>query len=265
MLVHGGLLEPMDAGRFWVEPGIADTLTRDGFRTTIYDRRFSGGKTTAPIDEHSWDIEADDLLVVLATTDAQHTHIIAGSNGVSVAIRFAATYPARVRSLTLCWPTPPDNELLHAMFQQAISMIEEHGPSAYVDAVRQTPQGRNHRLLFRHLLERDSPVVENFKQMPVERAATLLARSEDLLLTGNILRGVSGNDLETVGQARIPTIVLPADPEDRFHTLAIAEKLASELRGANLVPGTPVSPSPLFADHLDEFISPVAEHLRNCG
>lgn len=263
VLIHGGLLEPMDANRFWVATGIVDSLVRSGFRVIIYDRRFSGGKTVAPMGVHSWDIEAADISAVTTATNDRRVHIIAGSNGVSAAIRFATVYPNRVCSLTLCWPTPPDNEPLHDGFQEAHSLVATHGTSAYIDAVRGPSGDVNQWLPFQHVLVQKDAVTERFRCTAPNDAANIFTRCDELLLTSDVLRGVSSEDLEALGQAGIPAVVFPADPEDRFHTREIACELASRIACAKLVSGTLVSLSPLFPQFLDVFTARVVEHLRS--
>lgn len=263
VLVHGGLLEPMDGARFWIEPGIATALADEGFRVMIPDRRFSGGHTIAPIDAHSWDTEANDLLLIHHAAGAQRAHIVAGSNGLSAAIRFARRFPGHVLSLPLCWPTPPDNAPVHAMFDHARSVISEDGPSTYIE----TAEGRYgpaaaQSLLFQHVLERGGAVAEAFAKLRAEEAARILTTTEQLLLDGGVLRGVFDDDVAWLSQGRFPVGIVPADPEDRHHTRAIAENLADRIAYATLLPGTPVSPSPMFPAHRDRFGRQLIEHLR---
>src|SRR5947209_1282531 len=116
LLVHGGLFDPMDGERFWVRPGIAGDLVAAGYRVLIPDRRFGSGRTSAEVRVHTWAVEADDLLAVLADAGAPAAHVVAGSNGCSAAIRLALVRPAVVRALVLCWPTAPEHADLLAAF-----------------------------------------------------------------------------------------------------------------------------------------------------
>lgn len=263
MLVHGGLLEPMDGARFWVEPGVADALAGAGCRILTPDRRFSGGQTVAPIDVHSWDTEASDLRMILQAGGMESAHIVAGSNGVSAAIRLARRFPGRILSLTLCWPSPPANDRVHAAFDHTRSIISEGGPSAYVEIA----EGRHgsvaaRSVLFQHILQRGGAVANAFARLPAEEATRIVTETERHLLAGHVLRGVSDDDLTLLGQGRFPITIVPADPEDPHHTRAIAETLASRINRAALLPGTPVSPSPAFPAHRDRFARQLIERLR---
>lgn len=264
VLVHGGVLEPMDGARFWIEPGIADALAGAGFHVLIPDRRFSGGRTIAPIDVHTWDIETNDLQQVLDTAGADKAHVVAGSNGISAAIRFTRHFSSRVLSLILCWPTPPANDRVHAAFDHARSIIAESGPSTYVEIA----EGRHgvlaaRSLLFQHVLEHGDAVATSFSRLTATEATRILTSTEHFLLEGGVLRGVSEDDLERLGQCPLPIAIVPADPEDPNHTRAIADRLASGIVGSMLLPGTPVSPSPLFPAHRDRFATQLIEHLRS--
>jgi pimeloyl-ACP methyl ester carboxylesterase len=264
VLVHGGLLEAMDAHRFWIAPGIYQALAHAGFRALVYDRRYGGGKSPAPIDRHSWDTEADDLVTVLSAAGPEQVHIVAGSNGVSVAVRFAKRFPERVRSLALCWPTAPDNALLHAKFRQARSLIATHGPDAYVTSIRTCRTASGPPPLLAHLLGQEDDVVEVFRVMSGEQATSILDSMEADLLAGGVLRGVSRSDLARLG---VPTLVIPTDPEDPFHTRAVAERLVRLTPDAILAAGTPVSPAPTFPPHLPAITRRVVAHLHapdNC-
>lgn len=262
VLVHGGLLEPMDGMRFWIAPDIADALAAAGFRVLIPDRRFSGGRTVAPIEVHSWDVEAHDLLAILDAANIRHTHIIAGSNGVSAAIRFARSFPDRVLSLTFCWPSPPDNDRVHALSEHARSVISQVGPAGYVDMARAADSGSRPSLILRHVLQPEGDVANDFARLPAGEAVRIVSETEHRLLAGDLLRGVSSQDLERLGASGLPIAVMPADPEDRAHTRAITETLASGITGSTFLRGTPVSPSPVFPAHRDRFTRQVIRHLR---
>jgi hypothetical protein len=52
-----------------------------------------------------------------------------------------------------------------------------------------------------------------------------------------------------------PVYVVPAEPEDPYHDRATAEMLAAAIRGARLLSGAPVTPSPLFPDQRSAFVA----------
>lgn len=91
LLIHGGLAEDMDADRFWVRPGIVDALESAGVQVYAPDRNTTPETWTAAADEMAADLDAP-------------TIVVAGSNGVSVALRLAIDHPALVSRLVLLWP-----------------------------------------------------------------------------------------------------------------------------------------------------------------
>jgi hypothetical protein len=94
VLVHGGLAEEMDADRFWGRSGITAGLRAAGFAVTAPDR------DTAP---PSWTAAAAELAGHVAELGPRAS-IVAGSNGVSVAVRLAVDAPHLVGRLALLWP-----------------------------------------------------------------------------------------------------------------------------------------------------------------
>lgn len=91
LLVHGGLGDDMGAERFWERPGIAPGLRAAGFTVIAPDR------DTTPA---SWSNAARDMARHLITSAS----VIAGSSGVSVAVRVALEFPQLVDRLVLLWP-----------------------------------------------------------------------------------------------------------------------------------------------------------------
>jgi hypothetical protein len=91
LLVHGGLAEDMGAELFWEHPGIAPALRAAGLSVIAPDR------DTAP---PSWSDAAADMARHVSTPVC----VVAGSNGVSVAVRMALQFPQLVDRLVLLWP-----------------------------------------------------------------------------------------------------------------------------------------------------------------
>lgn len=93
LLIHGGLYEAMSAQRFWGDPGIAGELAAREYRVCAPDR------ITHP---RSW-LE-DATSVANDVPRSPRCHIVAGSNGCSVAVRLALDCDVTVASVTLSWP-----------------------------------------------------------------------------------------------------------------------------------------------------------------
>lgn len=93
LLIHGGFWsDDMDSRRFWHRTGIAGGLQERGLTVLAPDRLRRA---------LSWAWEAERLVAALPE---RAVPVLAGSNGCSVAVRLALTYPDRVSGLVLAWP-----------------------------------------------------------------------------------------------------------------------------------------------------------------
>ena len=110
MLIHGGLGEDMDADRFWFRPGVVGGLRAAGFLVVAPDR------DTTP---SSWGAAADAIAAGLRAS----TSVVAGSNGVSVAVRLALQQRSLVDRLLLLWPATCGDSLVDATAPAAASHL----------------------------------------------------------------------------------------------------------------------------------------------
>ncbi len=91
-----GLAESGEAWRPWV-PHFARH-----FQVVRVDQRGFGNSTPAPVDfPWSIDVPVDDLAALAAHLGLSSFHLVAGKFGGTVAMRFAARYPAAVKSLSV--------------------------------------------------------------------------------------------------------------------------------------------------------------------
>ena len=91
LLIHGGLGERMDAERFWIRPGVLAGLVAAGLEARAPHR------DTSP---SSWAAAASAIALAMS----EPTSVVAGSNGVSVAVRLALDHRPLVARLGLVWP-----------------------------------------------------------------------------------------------------------------------------------------------------------------
>lgn len=94
LLVHGGLWDGMDAARFWHAPGVVGGLLARGLVVAAPDRL-----ARAP----SWAAEVAHASAWLSEPVA----VVAGSNGCTLGVKLALTYPSLVSRLLLAWPATP--------------------------------------------------------------------------------------------------------------------------------------------------------------
>lgn len=107
IVVHGGpgmsheYLRPLEA------------LVADGLRVVSFDQR-GAGRSTAPADPTAYGLaeQAADLEAVRAALGVDQIDVVGHSYGGAIAMRYAASYPAHVRSLVLVASVGPSVEAM---------------------------------------------------------------------------------------------------------------------------------------------------------
>lgn len=265
LLIHGGLFDPIDGKRFWELPGVVGSLMEQGYRVLVPDRRYSLGCTTSTFEVYSWEKEAADLAAVLHAAGIEAVSLVAGSNGCSAAICFALAYPSLVRSLVLCWPVTPENGWLWEAIEHSAALVEQVGPIVYLNRLREQgvpyPHEGRGGFPFGFALLHDRELSVSFCSVTPQDAARIMRESGQALLSGNMLRGVSTHDAALLATQPFPIWIMPAFPENSVHTLDIAQRLAGQIAGAQLLPGFPETPTPRFAAVRTEFCTVLQEAL----
>jgi class 3 adenylate cyclase len=93
---------------YWEEPKVARFLERlgAGFRLILFDRRGTGLSDRLPEGEPATlEVRMDDIRAVLDAAGSERATVFAQGFGCPIATVFAATYPARIRSLVLYCPS----------------------------------------------------------------------------------------------------------------------------------------------------------------
>lgn len=269
LLLHGGFFDPMTGERFWITPGVVDDLVAAGYRCLVPDRRHCGGRTSATFGPHTFGIDVNDAIALLDAEGIQQMHIVAGSNGCSVAMLLAARQLGRTKSLTLCWPGTQDNTLYHRAIERSLSALQQTGTADYLTVLRETGVPRLHEERpgwpFGVALLHDTRAAESFLTTATERAAQIIDQIRWTTLQGEPLREVAYVDTWKITNARIPTFIVPPEPADIFHDRATAEMLAAALPGSRMLAGAPITPSPQFAAHRASFTSSVIDVFTRCA
>jgi pimeloyl-ACP methyl ester carboxylesterase len=251
LLVHGGLHERTDAARFRVAPGVAGAVAGAGYRLLLPDRRWLGGATTAPVREHTWPLEGDDLAAVLRHAGAAPALVVAGSNGCSAALRLALDRPGLVAGLVLAWPPLREDPWLREAFGHSAALVAAAGTHAYLDLLRdQGVPGWGERrpgLAFGVALETDPLARDSFERLDTAAATARVCASGHALLAGETVRGARDQELRSLAASGIQVAVIAPASDGPTHTRAVAERLAG-LTGAEPpgegFPETPQRASP---------------------
>lgn len=144
VLIHGGLYESMTADRFWVQPGVTDSLRQRGFRVIAPDR--------LERPQH-WHTEVEHIR---PSIPAESFILIGASNGCSVAALLALEFPVQIARLILAWPatagdpqidatTAAPQELLTGEVLRGSSLQELARISALTGIVPSIPENPAHQ------------------------------------------------------------------------------------------------------------------------
>lgn len=251
LLVHGGLHERMDSRRFWEASGVAGAVAAAGYRVLLPDRRWLGGGTTAPVSEHTWALEGDDLAAVLRHAGAAPALVVAASNGCSAALRLALDQPELVAGLVLAWPPLREDPWLRGAFERSAAFAASAGTQAYLDALRrQGVPGRRERrpgLAFGVALTLDPLARESFERLEAAQAAALLRGSGRSLLAGETVRGARDQELRSLAAAGLAVAAIAPASDGPTHSRAVAERLAGLIGAEPPARGFPETPRPEFA------------------
>jgi len=132
LLLHGNC-ESSAAWSGWV-PHLARSL-----RVVRPDMRGYGASTPVPRDfPWSLDIVIDDFIKLMRTLGIERFHLVGAKIGGTIARRFAARCPERVRTLTVVGSPPPKYDVA-ARVASLTAEIEQHGVE---DWARRTMAGR---------------------------------------------------------------------------------------------------------------------------
>jgi pimeloyl-ACP methyl ester carboxylesterase len=149
-----------------------------GYRVLLPDRRWLGGGTTAPVSEHTWALEGDDLAAMLRHAGAAPALVVAASNACPAALRLALDQPELVAGLVLAWPPLREDPWLRGAFERSAAFVASAGTQAYLDALRRqgVPGWREQRpgLAFGVALTLDPLARESFERLEAAQAAALL-------------------------------------------------------------------------------------------
>ncbi len=266
LLIHGGLFAPMDGEKFWVRPGIVADLVESGFRVLVPDRRFSGGRTSAPFMTHTWDVEMGDMAAVMQAAGVDQAQVIAGSIGCTVAARLWLANPELVESLLFCWPPHPGD---NANYEFSASFVEQNGSAAYLEHLRE--YGVPHPVLgppgqpgfpYGVALLADDRTASSFLGLTGREAANIVRETARSTAGGDSMRGVTDAELDLLAGSSLPVTVIPSPDEEQFHLQETVDAIADRVPQATVTEQIQVSPAPDFSRHRGAFCQAAVQHLR---
>ena len=258
VLLMGGATSSMD----WWEPDFCERLSAAGRFVIRFDNRDTGQSTSSPVGEPSYtgaDLSADPLRV-LDALDVGSAHLVGVSMGAGIAQDIAVQHPDRVRSLTLIAttaafdraseePLPPPEARVAATFEQDDSDVDWDDDEACIEEMVRVQR------LFAGERWFDEEHVRAVARIVVGRTRDLQAS-----VTNHwIVIGGGDDEPHSMSEIDTPTLVLHGT-EDPLFPFPHGEALASEIRGATLLPldgmGHEVPPPGLW----DVVVPAIVEH-----
>ncbi len=259
ILLMGGSTSSMD----WWEPEFCERLVAAGRFVIRFDNRDTGQSTSSPVGEPSYtgaDL-SNDPLRVLDALGVPSAHLVGVSMGAGIAQDIAVQHPERVRSLTLIAttaafdrvstePLPPPEDRLASTFEP-----DDSEDVDWEDVDASVAKMVDVQRLYSGARWFDEDRVRAVARIVVERTRNLQASVTNHWIV------IGGGDEEPHAMAEIdtPTLVLHGT-EDPLFPFPHGEALASEIRGATLLPlegmGHEVPPHGLW----DVVVPAIVEH-----
>jgi pimeloyl-ACP methyl ester carboxylesterase len=259
VLLMAGATSSMD----WWEPAFCERLAAAGRFVIRFDNRDTGQSTSSPVGHPSYtgaDLSADPLRVLDALGVAS-AHLVGVSMGGGIAQDIAVHHLDRVRSLTLIattaafdrvatTPLPPPEARLAATFEQdASDDVDWQDAEACVSEMVEVQR------LYAGTRWFDEDHVRAVARVVVGRTRDLRAS-----VTNHwIVIGAGEEEHHGMPEIDAPTLVLHGT-EDPLFPLPHGQALASEIRGATLLPldgmGHEVPPRGLW----DVVVPAIVEH-----
>jgi 3-oxoadipate enol-lactonase len=220
------LLHGLTAMRRYVVMG-SRSLERSGHHVIAYDARGHGRSSPAPdTAAYGYELLAQDLLAVLDALALPRAVLAGASMGAHTMLHLALTQPERVAGLVLITPSfdpdSPRNEQELAGWDALARGLREDGIDGFVRAY-------------------------DFGKVPDAMRATIetvlrqrLAAHEHPLAVADALEAVPRSHpferIEQLAALDVPTVVVGSrDEADPGHPLAVAERYAATIPGAQLV------------------------------
>jgi pimeloyl-ACP methyl ester carboxylesterase len=244
MLAPGGFDATMEK---WTTAGVwkgmrpLDTLTSE-FTVIAYDRRESG-QSGGRVEKLSWALFADQAKGLLDHLSIASAFVLGGCMGCSVALAFAARYPAATRALVLHWPVGGYRWKINGgdRFARHQRYARENEMSGVVKRAHegksfwQDPEAGP----WASVLVRDARFAEVFAQQDPERYFGIVAASGRSLFDRDTPPGAEPEEIMAM---KVPAVIIPGD--DPAHATSGAHYLRELLPQAEFWPVMPPEQTP---------------------
>jgi pimeloyl-ACP methyl ester carboxylesterase len=219
------LLHGLSATRRYVVMG-SSSLQRAGHRVLAYDARGHGHSDPAREGDYGYDRLAEDLLAVLDAAGIERAVLAGASMGAHTAVRFALEHRDRVLALAIITPAyDPSQPLSAAELERWDALargLREGGVEGFVRAYDLATVPEVWRTTIGTVLRQRMAAHEH--PDAVADALEVVPRSRPF------------EQLEQLAGIEVPTVVVASrDEADPGHPLAVGERYAQRIPGAELV------------------------------
>jgi pimeloyl-ACP methyl ester carboxylesterase len=219
------LLHGLSATRRYVVMG-SRVLERSGYRVIAYDARGHGHSDAARSREYGYERLAGDLGAVLDTAGVQRALLAGASMGAHTALRFALEHPERVSALAIITPAYEPGAAREARelarWDALARGLREGGVEGFVqaydlDTVPEPWRATVATVLRQRLAAHEHPDA-------LADALEVVPRSHPF------------EDISQLAAIDLPSVVIASrDEADPGHPLAVAERYAEAISGAELL------------------------------
>ena len=234
MLAPGGFdstIERWSSGGVWKEMDAVNALSRH-FTVIAYDRR-EAGSSGGRVEVLTWETFAAQGRALLEHLGVARAWLLGGCMGVSVALAFAARYPALCEGLLLHWPVGGYRWMNKArgFFDRHIAYAREQGLGAVVKRAAKTTN-------FWHdpeagpwaaPLRTDSRFAAAYVTQDLPEYLQTVRASRDAMFSDTMPSGASGEELIAIAT---PALIVPG--ADASHATSAAWALAELMPRAEL-------------------------------
>jgi pimeloyl-ACP methyl ester carboxylesterase len=244
MLAPGGFdatMEKWTTSGVWKGMRALDTLAED-FTIVAYDRRESGA-SGGRVEKLSWALFADQAKGLLDHLKISEAYVLGGCMGCSVALAFAARYPAATRALVLHWPVGGFRWKLNgnSRFARHLSFAREHKLAGVVKRAQegksfwQDPEAGP----WASVIVSDARFAEAFTGQDVDRYLGTVGASGRTLFDRDTAPGAEPEEIMAM---KAPALVIPGD--DPSHATSAAHYVRELMPKSQYWPVMPPDQAP---------------------
>lgn len=244
MLAPGGFDATMEK---WTTAGVwkgmrpLEALAGE-FTIVAYDRRESGS-SGGRAEKLSWSLFAEQAKGLLDHLKISEAFILGGCMGCSVALAFAARFPAATRALVLHWPVGGYRWKVNGgeRFSRHLRFARDNGLAAIVKRAQegksfwQDPEAGP----WASVLVRDERFAEAFQKQDFERYLGIVAASGRTLFDRDVPPGAEAEEIMAM---KVPALIIPGD--DPSHATSGAHYLRELLPKPDFWPVMPPEQTP---------------------